>query len=97
MLILSEKGGSISRTFNPGIWVWFSQCDNKKTCSIKLGRVQIDNQLQSIELPTRVVFAAKEVSHGDVKEGTKLSLHTFLNTFMLFEWFGRLCCIEILI
>ena len=70
MIIQSSKGGEISRGFNPGIWVWYSQCNNRSSLSVKLGRVQMDNQLKTISLPTRVVFAEKNPTYaGDIVEG----------------------------
>ena len=69
MIIRSSKGGRVSRSFNPGIWVWYSQCDQRSSYSIKLGHVQIDNQLEMIELQSRVVFSGKDQTHSDPLEG----------------------------
>ncbi|XP_011403538.2 PREDICTED: vacuolar protein sorting-associated protein 13A-like [Amphimedon queenslandica] len=69
MMVTIERGGikqrvgSISRSFNPGIWVWYSHCVKTSSVSVKLGLVQIDNQLDDVELPTRVVFSSKEMQH----------------------------------
>lgn len=60
---VKHRVGSISRSFNPGIWVWYSHCVKTSSVSVKLGLVQIDNQLDDVELPTRVVFSSKEMQH----------------------------------
>lgn len=81
MTIQSTKGGQISRSFNPGIWVWLSKCDNKWALDVKLGRVQIDNQLNNYEMPTRVVFSSKELTYVDTSQGThhvsSLQVHVY--------------------
>ena len=70
MIIGSHKGGEICRKFNPGIWIWYSQRNNHQSLNLKLGKVQIDNQLESIELSTRVVFSELESRYsGDLAEG----------------------------
>lgn len=69
MVIRSSKGGRVSRSFNPGIWVWYSQCEQRSSYSVKLGHMQIDNQLELIELQSRVVFSAKDQTHPDALEG----------------------------
>lgn len=60
MVINGGMKGNISRWFNPGIWVWYSHCLKRSSINVKLGRVQIDNQLDEIEFPKRLVFSAKD-------------------------------------
>ena len=70
MIIASSKGGEICRKFNPGIWIWYSLRHNHQSLNLRLGKVQIDNQLMSTELPTRVVFSELESKYsGDLAEG----------------------------
>ena len=71
MIIVSQKGGDICRKFNPGVWVWYSQRDHHQSLNVKLGRVQIDNQLNNTELSTRVVFSEVESRYsGEIAEST---------------------------
>jgi len=52
-----NKGGSLKRTFNPGVWGAFSATPSHFILSLTLGRVQADNQLRDYELDSRTVFA----------------------------------------
>lgn len=67
--------GSISRSFNPGIWVHYLHSAKSSSTNVKLGRVQIDNQLDDVELPTRVVFSSKEMQHLSAE--SKWSIHSY--------------------
>ena len=70
MTIVSQKGGELCCSFNPGVWIWYSQCDSHQMLNVKLGKVQIDNQLTSTELPTRVIFSEVDSRYtGELAEG----------------------------
>ena len=72
--------GSISRSFNPGIWVHYLHSAKSSSTNVKLGRVQIDNQLDDVELPTRVVFSSKEMQHLSAESKWSYKLSHFKNT-----------------
>ena len=81
--------GSISRSFNPGIWVHYLHSAKSSSTNVKLGRVQIDNQLDDVELPTRVVFSSKEMQHLSAESKWSYKLSHFKNAslspFSFFE------------
>lgn len=84
MTIDSGKGGEICRTFNPGVWVWHSQCDNRQYFNLKLGRFQIDNQMADNELYTKVVFSEIDSrSTGNTETGTYgVQIHMYMYNHM---------------
>jgi vacuolar protein sorting-associated protein 13A/C len=95
-MVISSKGstgddGYVSRSFNPGIWVWSSIYSQRLSIDVRLGHVQIDNQLDNVELPTHVVFSTRNDSvdvslpflkflltvnsHNDIRDVEECVLH----------------------
>ena len=56
------------RTFNPGFWGSVSVMDTHFAVSVKVGRVQVDNQLQEYALDNRIVFAAEQMLSAESGE-----------------------------
>lgn len=59
------------RSFNPGLWGSLSVTDSHFILSAKVGRVQVDNQLEDYVLDNRIVFAAERTlssESGQFKE-----------------------------
>ena len=85
MIIVSQKSGELCCSFNPGVWVWYSQCDSHQLFNMKLGKVQIDNQLTDTELSTRVVFSeSRHTGDLHVTEGTVyIHVHVHVYTYSL--------------
>ncbi len=56
-----DKGGSLTRSYNPGFWGWILVEDNYYKINVKVGRLQIDNQLRDYTLDSRIIFASEKI------------------------------------
>lgn len=83
MQILSRKGGSLSRVFNPGVWVWASSTEQQYSLNVKLGRLQVGTSMYVKCAYPVGICTLSIISHANLQSSSFIYNYCSVNNALL--------------